>query len=106
MKKPYEFETVPYIEYGVRCWTEERGWYNAIPWTENVDEAKAVCGVFRGCGMIAKIVKRTIFYENYMWDEYMAWVDERIKEKETLETTVKMVKNLLDSKDGEDDDQV
>lgn len=106
MKKLYEFESVPYIEYGVRCWTKERGWYNASPWTENVDEAKVVCRAFLGYGMIAKIVKRTIFYENYMWDEYMEWVEEKKKEKETLETAAKIVKNLLDNKDGEDDDQV
>lgn len=108
MKKTYEFETMPYTEYSIKCWTKDNGWHTTTTWTDNVDEAKKVCAAYLSCGTIAKIVKRTTFYENYMWDEYSEWLQERKAEKEELHLTNEQAQRLLKAifahTEGEDDE--
>lgn len=108
MKKTYEFENEPIVEYCVKVWTPKDKWKQGLGWTGDLHYVKCICRSFLEHGTIAKIVKRTAFCENYMWDEYGEWLQERRAEKEELPLTNEQAQRLLKAifahTEGEEDD--
>lgn len=95
MKKTYEFETEPIVEYCIKVWTPKDKWKQGLGWTGDLHFVKNFCKTLIERGAIAKIVKRTAFHENYYWDEYHEWLQERKAEKEDLPLTNEQAQRLL-----------
>lgn len=109
MKKTYEFETEPVVEYCIKTWTPKSKWTQGSPWVGYLDLVKGLCRALLQNGAIAKIVKRTTFHENLYLDEYGEWVqktkaekEEPLLEKEGMQRLIKAIFEYTE----EDNDQV
>lgn len=108
MKKMYEFENEPIERYCIMTWTPKDKWKQGLMWTEDLHFVKNFCKMLLEQGAIAKIVKLTAFRENYYWDEYHEWLQERKAEKGELplmnEEAQRLLKAILAHTEEKDDD--
>lgn len=59
----FEFGVVPYIHWGVRRFTNGKGWKTVSAWCGNREDLEPVIAEMEKAGAIYKVVKRTSFYE-------------------------------------------